>query len=103
MRKGIDFYTVAGPLALVVGFVWVYLTMTVLKIPGWPAMVGMAGYYAVGSLACHERHGDGSKSIKGLLLGAIVSWIAVSIWRISFKGNANVSLYFAGAKPSYDG
>ncbi len=50
-------------------------------------MVGMAGYYAVGGLACHERHGNGSKSIKGLLLGAIVSWIAVSVWTISFKGN----------------
>ena len=41
MRKGFDFYTVAGPLALAVGFIWVYLTMTVLKIPGWPGMVGM--------------------------------------------------------------
>ena len=102
MFKKLDCYTVAAPVALMAGFCWVYVSMVFLKVPGWPAMVGMAGYYAVGSLACHERHGDGSKSIKGLLLGAIVSWIAVSIWRISFKGNANVSLYFAGAKPSYD-
>ena len=87
MFKKLDFYTVAAPVALVVGFCWVYATMVFLKIPGWPAMVGMAGYYAVGGLACHERHDNGSKSIKGLLLGAVVSWIAVSVWTISFKGN----------------
>ena len=50
MRR-VDFYTVAAPLAFIVGFVWVYLTMVILKIPGWPAMVAMAGYYAVGGLA----------------------------------------------------
>ena len=87
MFKKLDFYTVAAPVALIVGFCWVYVAMVFLKVPGWPAMVGMAGYYAVGGLACHERHGNGSKSIKGLLLGAIVSWIAVSVWTISFKGN----------------
>ena len=41
MRR-VDFYTVAAPLAFVVGFVWVYLTMVILKIPAWPAMVAMA-------------------------------------------------------------
>ncbi len=87
MFKKLDFYTVAAPVALVVGFCWVYVTMVFLNIPGWPAMVGMAGYYAVGGLACHERHDNGSKSIKGLLLGAVVSWIAVAVWTISFKGN----------------
>ncbi len=82
-----DFYTVAAPVAFIVGFCWVYVAMVFLKIPGWPAMVGMAGYYAVGGLACHERHDNGSKSVKGLLLGAIVSWIAVSVWTVGFKGN----------------
>ncbi len=42
MFKKLDFYSVAAPLALIVGFCWVYLTMVFLKIPGWPAMVGMA-------------------------------------------------------------
>ncbi len=86
MRR-LDFYTVAAPLAFVVGFVWVYLTMVILKIPGWPAMVAMAGYYAVGGLACHERHDNASKSIKGLLLGAVVSWVGVFVWAAQFKGN----------------
>lgn len=86
MRR-IDFYTVAAPLAFVVGFVWVYLSMVALKIPGWPAMVAMAGYYAVGGLACHERHDNASKSIKGLLLGAVVSWIGVFVWTLEYKGN----------------
>ncbi len=86
MRR-IDFYTAAAPLAFIVGFVWVYLTMVVLKVPGWPGMVAMAGYYAVGGLACHERHDNASKSIKGLLLGAVVSWIGVFVWAVQFKGN----------------
>ncbi len=86
MRR-IDFYTAAAPLAFVVGFGWVYLAMVVLKIPGWPAMVAMAGYYAIGGLACHERHDNTAKSIKGLLLGSIVSWIAVAVWAAYFKGN----------------
>ena len=86
MRR-IDFYTAAAPLAFIVGFVWVYLSMVVLKIPGWPAMVAMAGYYAIGRLACHERHGNASKSIKGLLLGSIVSWIGVFLWALYFKEN----------------
>jgi hypothetical protein len=86
MRR-LDFYTAAAPLAFVVGFVWVYLTMVILKIPGWPAMVAMAGYYAVGGLACHERHDNASKSIKGLLLGAVVSWVGVFVWVAQFKGN----------------
>ena len=38
-------------------------------------------------MACHERHKNGQRSIKGLLLGAIVSWVAVSVWTIGFKGN----------------
>ncbi len=86
MRR-VDFYTVAAPLAFVVGFVWVYLTMVFLKIPGWPAMVAMAGYYAVGGLACHERHDNAAKSIKGLLLGAVLSWVGVFVWAMQFKGN----------------
>ena len=86
MRR-LDFYTVAAPLAFVVGFVWVYLTMVFLKIPGWPAMVAMAGYYAVGGLACHERHDNAAKSIKGLLLGAVLSWVGVFVWAMQFKGN----------------
>ena len=86
MRR-IDFYTAAAPLAFVVGFGWVYLAMVVLKIPGWPAMVAMAGYYAIGGLACHERHDNTAKSIKGLLLGSIVSWITVAVWAAYFKGN----------------
>ncbi len=86
MRR-VDFYTVAAPLAFVVGFVWVYLTMVYLKIPGWPAMVAMAGYYAVGGLACHERHDNAAKSIKGLLLGAVLSWVGVFVWAAQFKGN----------------
>ncbi len=40
MFKKLDFYTVAAPLALIVGFCWVYITMVYLKIPGWPGMVG---------------------------------------------------------------
>ena len=87
MRKGFDFYTVAGPLALAVGFIWVYLTMTVLKIPGWPGMVGMAAYYAVGGLACHKRCGNGPLAIKGLMLGVIASWVGVAIWTANFKGD----------------
>lgn len=87
MRKRFDFYTVAGPLALVVGFVWVYLTMTVFKIPGWPAMVGMAAYYAVGGLACHKRCDNGPLALKGLMLGVVASWIGVAIWTGNFRGN----------------
>ncbi len=84
MRR-LDFYTAAAPLAFVVGFAWVYLTMVILKIPAWPAMVAMAGYYAVGGLACHERHDNAAKSIKGLLLGSGVSWIGVFVWATQFK------------------
>ena len=56
-KPGFDFYWAAALLAVPVGFGWVMLAMVVLKIPSWPAMVGMAGYYAVSGLACHERHG----------------------------------------------
>ncbi len=87
IARRIDFYTVAAPLAFIVGFVWVYLAMVFLKIPGWPAMVGMAGYYAVGGLACHERHDNASKSIKGLLLGSAASWLGVFLWATFFKGS----------------
>ncbi len=86
MRR-IDFYTAAAPLAFIVGFVWVYVSMVFFKIPAWPAMVAMAGYYAVGGLACHERHDNASKSIKGLLLGSIASWIGVWVWTMYYKGN----------------
>ena len=86
MRK-IDFYAAAAPLAFIVGFVWDYLSMVILKIPAWPAMAAMAGYYAIGRLACHERHKNAPISIKGLLLGAAVSWIGVFIWAVQFKGN----------------
>ncbi|VAW02997.1 hypothetical protein MNBD_ALPHA07-125 [hydrothermal vent metagenome] len=86
MRK-IDFYTAAAPMAFIVGFGWVYLSIVFLNVPGWPAMVAMAGYYAVGGLACHERHDNAAKSIKGLLLGVVVSWIGVAIWAAAFKGN----------------
>lgn len=82
-----DFYTAAAPMAFLVGFVWVYLSMVILKVPGWPAMVAMAGYYAVGGLACHERHDNAARSVKGLLLGIAASWIAVSIWVGFFMGN----------------
>jgi hypothetical protein len=61
--------------------------MTVLKIPGWPGMVGMAAYYAVGGLDCHERHDNGPLAIKGLMLGVIASWIGVAIWTGNFRGN----------------
>lgn len=87
MKTRYDFYTVAAPIAFVVGFAWVYASMVYLKIPGWPAMVGMAGYYAVGGMACHEKHRNASRSLKGLLLGAVVSWVAVAVWTASFKGN----------------
>ena len=50
-------------------------------------MVAMAGYYAIGGLACHERHKNAPRSIKGLLLGSIVSWIGLSVWALYFKGN----------------
>jgi hypothetical protein len=82
-----DFYTAAAPMAFIAGFAWVYLSMVFLKVPGWPAMVAMAGYYAVGGLACHERHDNASKSLKGLLLGVVASWIGVTIWATSFKGD----------------
>lgn len=87
MRMKFDFYTVAAPLALVVGFVWVYFAITVIKVPGWPAMVGMAAYYAVGGLDCHKKCNNGQLAFKGLLLGVIMSWIGVTIWTGSFKGN----------------
>lgn len=83
-----DFYLAAAPMAFVVGFAWVYLSMVFLKVPGWPAMVGMAGYYAVGGLACHERHANGPKALKGLLLGVAISWVGVAIWSASFRGDA---------------
>ncbi len=86
MRKP-DFYTVAAPIAFIVGFVWVYLCMVILKIPAWPAMVAMAAYYAVGGLACHERHDNASRSVKGLLLGSLASWLGVFIWTMSYKGS----------------
>lgn len=87
MRK-MDFYTAAAPTAFVVGFAWVYVSMTVLQIPGWPAMVAMAAYYAVGGLACHLRCENGSKSVKGLFLGVVLSWIGVAAWATWFKGDA---------------
>lgn len=83
-----DFYTAAAPMAFIVGFVWVYLSMMFLKVPALPAMVAMAGYYAVGGLACHERHGNGAKAAKGLLLGVAASWIGVAIWTAAFMGDA---------------
>lgn len=86
MRR-IDFYTAAAPLAFIIGFSWVYLTMVHFKIPGWPAMIAMAGYYAVGGIACHQRHNNASQSIKALFLGVTVSWIAVFVWTISYKGS----------------
>ncbi|MFQ5565224.1 MAG: DUF1097 domain-containing protein [Paracoccaceae bacterium] len=82
-----DFYTAAAPMAFLVGFVWVYVSMVFLKVPGWPAMVAMAGYYAVGGLACHERHDNAARSLKGLLLGVVVSWGGVAIWAASFRGD----------------
>ncbi|MCH7807240.1 MAG: DUF1097 family protein [Proteobacteria bacterium] len=85
MKK--DFYTVAAPIAFLIGLGWIYLAMVVLKIPGWPAMVGMAGYYAVGGLACHERHNNGTQALKGLFFGSIISWIGVAVWASFFKGN----------------
>ncbi|MHA1537011.1 MAG: DUF1097 domain-containing protein [Alphaproteobacteria bacterium] len=87
MKPRYDFYTVAAPVAFIVGFAWVYASMVFLKIPGWPAMVGMAGYYAVGGMDCHVKQRNASRSLKGLLLGAIVSWLAVAVWTVSFKGN----------------
>ena len=87
MKPRIDFYTAAGPLAFVVGFIWIYLTMVWLKIPGWPGMVGMAAYYAVGGLACHERHNNATRGIKGLLLGVVLSWVAVSVWTSWYRGD----------------
>lgn len=87
MKPRIDFYTAAAPIALIVGFVWVYLSMVWLKIPGWPAMVGMAGYYAVGGLACHENHANASRGLRALLLGVILSWIAVTVWTNWFRGD----------------
>ena len=85
LQRKFEFCTIAGPLALIVGFVWVYLAMTILKIPGWPAMVGMAAHYAFGGLACHERCNIGSLAIKGLMLGVVLSWIGVAIWTGNFK------------------
>jgi hypothetical protein len=82
-----DFYTAAAPLAFLVGLGRVSLAMVVLKVPGWPAMVAMAGYYAVGGLACHERHLNGPRATKGLLLGVGASWIGVAIWTGAFPGN----------------
>ncbi|MHA1528494.1 MAG: DUF1097 domain-containing protein [Alphaproteobacteria bacterium] len=92
-----DFYTAAAPMAFLAGFGWVYLSMVFLKVPGWPAMVAMAGYYAVGGLACHERHGNGSRSLKGLLLGVVASWIGVAIWAASFKGDPVAMAVVMGA------
>lgn len=82
-----DFYTAAAPMAFLVGFVWIYLSMVYLDVPGWPAMVAMAGYYAVSGLACHERHDNAAKSVKGLLLGLAASWIGVAIWTTAFMGD----------------
>ena len=82
-----DFYSAAAPMAFVAGFGWVYLSVAFLKVPGWPAMVAMAGFYAIGGLACHECHDNTSKSVKGLLLGVVASWIGVAIWAAFFKGN----------------
>ena len=82
-----DFYTAAAAMAFLAGFAWVYFSMVYLKVPGWPAMVAMAGYYAIGGLACHECHDNTAKSAKGLLLGVIASWIGVAIWTTSFKGD----------------
>lgn len=92
-----DFYTAAAPMAFLVGFVWVYLSMVFLKVPGWPAIVAMAGYYAVGGLACHERHDNAAKSVKGLLLGVGASWIGVAIWATSFKGDPVAMAVVMGA------
>lgn len=86
MRR-LDFYTAAAPLAFIIGFIWVYLTMVHLKIPGWPGMVAMAAFYAVGGNACHEQCNNASQSIKALLLGVMVSWGAVFIWTLSYKGS----------------
>ena len=87
MKGRFDFYTVAAPVAFIVGFAWVYASIVFLKVPGWPAMVGMAGYYAVGGMACHKKHRNASRSFKGLLLGTMVSWVAVAVWTATFKGN----------------
>ncbi|MCH8952905.1 MAG: DUF1097 domain-containing protein [Proteobacteria bacterium] len=92
-----DFYTAAAPMAFIVGFGWVYLSMVFLKVPGWPAMVAMAGYYAVGGLACHERHDNAAKSLKGLLLGVVASWIGVAVWAAWFKGDPVAMAVVMGA------
>lgn len=87
MFKKLDFYTVAGPAALLVGFAWVYVSMVFLRIPAWPAMVAMAAYYAVGGLDCHLRRRNGPLSIKGLMLGVVLSWIGVAVWSSNFRGD----------------
>ena len=92
-----DFYTAAAPMAFIAGFAWVYLSMVFLKVPGWPAMVAMASFYAVGGLACHERHDNAAKSIKGMLLGVVASWIGVAIWAASFKGDPVAMAVVMGA------
>jgi hypothetical protein len=86
-KSGFDFYSAAALLAVFAGFGWVWLAMVVLKIPAWPAMVGMAGYYAVSGLACHQCQANFSRGLKGFLLGIGISWIGVWIWMLYFKGN----------------
>ena len=82
-----DFYSAASCMALVCGVGWTYLAMAVLKIPVWPCFVAMAAFYAVGGNACHERHENFSKSLKGLLLGAVLSWAGVFAWSVFAQGN----------------
>ena len=86
MRR-FDFYTPAAIMAILCGGGWTYLAMAVLKIPVWPCFVAMAAFYAVGGIACHEKHDNFSKALKGLLLGGVLSWAGVFAWSIFAKGD----------------
>jgi len=58
-------------MAFIARFGRAHLSMVLLKLPGWPAMVAMADCCGVGRHDDHDRHENGPRALKGSGIGAL--------------------------------